>query len=29
MNRPADDGREAGEQALDAALARFLDHLAV
>jgi integrase/recombinase XerC len=29
MNRPADDGREAGEQALEAALARFLDHLAV
>lgn len=29
MNRPADDGREAGGPALDAALARFLDHLAV
>ena len=29
MNRPADVGREAGGHALDASLARFLDHLAI
>jgi len=29
MNRPADDGRDAGGHTLDAALARFLDHLAI
>lgn len=29
MNRPAEDGRDAGGGALDAAIARFLDHLAV